>query len=152
MRPDASAPSDLRELGYGEHLLVWSFRAVATGRWGCRLIAREYDAAFGPMAELARRGVEVFAGEIERQGRRRVTLGRPSLLCMTRDEQLLLAIYRAAQRCDEDRCAAHLTWLLGCPAGPPFYAAARATAGALALRGHELSPPVGGASASDPVA
>ena len=30
-------------LSYGEHLLVWSWRNIATGRGGCPLIAREFS-------------------------------------------------------------------------------------------------------------
>jgi hypothetical protein len=32
VRPDPSLPIDLADLAYGEHLIVWAFRAFAKGR------------------------------------------------------------------------------------------------------------------------
>jgi hypothetical protein len=136
MYPDPAAPMDLRHLAYGEHLLVWSFRAFAVGRYDCPLIVREYGDACGDLAREARIAVQVFAQEVEMQGRRQICLGHPGRLGLTRDEQLLLAIFGAAQHGEEDRCTAHLTWLLAKPPSAPFYAAASVVAQALALKGH----------------
>jgi hypothetical protein len=142
MSPDPLAPADLRDLGYGEHVLLWSFRAFAVGRWGCPLVVRGYEDACGPLAQRAREAVQVFAQQVQVQGRRPIVLGSPGLLSITRDEQLLLAIYAAAQRWDEARCSAHLAWLLAKPAGAPFYAAACVTAQAFAFNGCHFRAPV----------
>ena len=141
MRPDPSVPCDLRALEYGEHLIVWSFRAILADRWDCDLILREYRHACGDRAEEARGAVRAFVDRIEQQSRRPLTIGRPGSLGMTRDEQQLLAAYSAAQRGDEARFEAHLTWLLARPVDGGFYGFVRTTAEALADRGHHLSDP-----------
>lgn len=140
MRPDPAAPRDLRELDYAEHLIIWSFRAIASGRWECPVIRREYKQAFGARAEQARHAIRILAVEIARRGRRTVALGAAGILGVTRDEQQLLAIYAAAQQADEPRFSAHMAWLLGRPGDPLLYRLARLTAEALAERGHQLAP------------
>jgi hypothetical protein len=138
MRPDPAAACDLRELDYGEHLLVWSFRAIAAGRWDCDLIRREYRQACGDSAERARRALHAFAREAAQKARRPIALGRPGILGVTRDEQQLLAAYGAAQAGARARFEAHLAWLIGRAVDPVFYPLARLTASALAERGHGL--------------
>jgi len=138
MYPDPAAPMELWQLDYGQHLLVWSFRAYAVGRYHCPVIVREYGSACGALAREARVAVEVFAQQVEIQGRRPVSLSAPGCIDLTRDEQLLLAIFAAAQRGEEDRCLAHLTWLLATPPRPPVYPAAHVATQALALHGHWL--------------
>lgn len=138
MHPDPEAAMDLRDLAHGEHLVVWTFRAFAAGRRDCPLMAREYRGACGEWAAQARAAMEVFAQQLQLQGRRTVELGRPGVLTLTRDEQLLLAIFTAAQRGAIDRCQAHLTWLLARPAPALFHAAASVVARALAASGHHM--------------
>ena len=138
MHPDPDAATDLRDLTHGEHLVVWTFRAFAAGRRDCPLMAREYRDACGDLAPQARAAAEVFAQHLRLQGRRPVVLGRPGVLTLTRDEQLLLAIFIAAQRGESDRGQAHLTWLLARPAPASFFAAASVVARALAASGHRL--------------
>jgi hypothetical protein len=138
MHPDPALPCDLRDLTRGEHLLVWSLRAFAAGRIDCSIVARAYRDACGPLADPARNAFTVFGQQLAAQGRRPVILAPPGRLTLTRDEQLLLAVFAAAQAGDEPRCIAHLSWLLGrCP-GPPFVAAATVVAKALACNGHGL--------------
>lgn len=140
MRPDPAAPCDLRELDYAEHLIIWSFRAIVSGRWGGPVIRREYKQACGARAEEAQHAVRIMADEIERRGRRIVALGAAGVLGVTRDEQQILAVYAAAQLADETRFSAHMAWLLGRPGDPLLYRLARETADALAERGHKLAP------------
>jgi hypothetical protein len=139
MHPDPALPCDLRDLAHGEHLVVWSFRAFASGRIDCPIVARAYRDACGPLADPARNAFTVFAQQLALQGRRPVVLAPPGRLTLTRDEQLLLAIFAAAQRNDEPRCEAHLAWLLGRTPGAAFVAAARVVAHALACHGHGLA-------------
>ena len=138
MHPDPALPCDLRDLAHGEHLLVWSFRAYAAGRIDCPVVARVWRDACGPLADAARAAFTVFGQQLAVQGRRPVVLAPAGRLTLTRDEQLLLAIFAAAQTGDEARCEAHLTWLLGRRAGPPFVACARVVAHALACHDHRL--------------
>lgn len=165
MRADPNAAGALWELAYADHLIVWSFRAFAVGKWRCAVIEREYRDACGAAAPQAMNSLTVFGLELAVQGRRTIAFARPGLLSLTRDEQLLLALYAAAQAGDRARFDAHLSWLLGRPAVPPFYHAAQVTARALAARGYELgrsrkeldrtsvlSPPPGGWGAHDAAA
>lgn len=138
IRPDPAAACDLRQLDYGEHLLVWSFRAIVAGRWDCEAIRREHRQACGAAAEPARQALRAFALEIERSARHPITLGQPGLLGVTRDEQRILAAYAAAQSDDRPRFEAHMSRLIGRAADPVFYALACLTARALADRGHRL--------------
>jgi hypothetical protein len=138
MRPDPALPTDLRDLGYGEHLIVWGFRALVSGRGDCPVVAREFRQACGDLAGETRAALTVFVQQLAVQGRRPVTLAPPGCLTLTRDEQLVAAVFAAAQAQDQARLDAHLTWLLAGPPGQPFAAAARAVAQALALNGHAL--------------
>lgn len=144
MRPDPALPTDLRDLGYGEHLLVWGFRAVVSGRGECPIVAREFKQACGDLAGETRAALTVFVQQLAVQGRRTVSLAPPGCLTLTRDEQLVVAVFAAAQAGDQDRLDAHLAWLLAGPPAPPFAACARAVAQALAISGHRLrlAPPV----------
>lgn len=142
MRPDPTLPSDLRELAYGEHLIVWTFRAIATGRWSCPMIRREYDHACGARGGEAMAAIRVFADKAAAQGRRPVSIGRPGMLPMTRDEQLLVALYADAQRGDEAGFLARASWLLARPADEALYRLAWMTATALEDGGHGLGAPL----------
>jgi len=138
MHPDPALPCDLRDLAHGEHLVVWSFRTFAAGRIDGPVAARVWRDACGPLADAARAAVTVFGQQLAVQGRRAVVLAPAGRLTLTRDEQLMLAVFAAAQADDERRCDAHLTWLLGRRPEPPFVACARLVAHALAGRDHRL--------------
>jgi hypothetical protein len=141
MHPDPALPCDLRDLPHAEHLVVWSLRAYAAGRIDCPIVARAWRDACGPLGDPARAAFTVFGQQLAVQGRRPVILGRAGLVTLTRDEQLLLAIFAAAQDGDTARCEARLTWLLGRPAGPPFATCAEVVAHALAAHGHRMRRP-----------
>ena len=68
MHPDPAARVDLRELGYAEHLIVWTFRAFAVGRWRCPMIEREYRDACGAAGDDARNAVGLFAHAVQARG------------------------------------------------------------------------------------
>jgi hypothetical protein len=138
MQPDPNARSDLRELGYAEHLIIWAFRALSVGRDGCPMIEREFRKAFGPAAEEVRGALRFLALGIQRGGRRPVVLSEPGLLSLTRDEQLLLAIYAAAQAGERERCRAHLTWLLGATPAETLYNLAFVAARTIGAHGYRL--------------
>jgi hypothetical protein len=138
MHPDPSCPVDLRDLDYGEHLVLWSFRALASGRGECPVTRREFDHACGALAGEARNALFVFVQQLAMRGRRSITLAPPGCLSITRDEQLLLALFAAAQANDEDRFSAHFSWLAAAPNAPPFFEAARVFTVALGLKGHRL--------------
>ncbi len=139
--PDPLAPSRLDELTQGEHILLWAFRVLAIGVHDCGLIQRQFDEACGPVGVEALAALTVFVHELGRGGRRKVTLAAPGSLCITRDEQLVLALFAAAQAEDYARLEAHLVWLLASEPRSPFAAAACLTAQVLGMNGYVLRAP-----------
>ncbi|MBQ1542402.1 MAG: hypothetical protein IIZ63_10400 [Caulobacteraceae bacterium] len=139
-RPDA--PADIRELTFGAHFVVWAFRALALGRNDNPVVARTFEDACSPVAEESRNAFIVFVRELQRLGRRRVRLAPPGCLTLTRDEQLILAVFSAAQEGAHDRLEAHLTWLMGGAPRPPLAAAAAVVAQALEFNGHVIPAPL----------
>ena len=139
MAPDPLGPSDLRELSYGEHLVVWALRAFAAGRIECPTLVREFRSACGQRADEARNAFIVFAQQLAARGRRTIVMAAPGCLALTRDEQIVCALFADAQGGAEARFEARLAYLLGRPAEPAFFAAARVTAQALSLKGHRIA-------------
>jgi hypothetical protein len=147
--PCETSPAHLRNLSQGEHMLVWGFRALAFGVGDCPLVRRQYEGACGVTGSEALNALEVFVRELARRGRRKVTLCVPGSYRLSRDEQLIVAIFAAAQAEDYARLEAHLAWLLADACQPPFPAAACLVAQAFAMNGLILRvpdmapPPVG---------
>jgi hypothetical protein len=138
------APShDLRCLGYADHLLIWSLRACAVGRWPCAMLEREYRDACGAAADDARSALRTFARALETQTRRAIVLSPPASITVTDDEQRLVAVFAAAQDGDRARCEAHLRRLLAGPANRFLHDFARVVGEALLARGHRIcAPPI----------
>nr|QQZ50957.1 hypothetical protein JKL49_06950 [Phenylobacterium glaciei] len=109
----------LRDLSQGEHMLVWGFRAMAFGVGACPLVQRSYERACGVMGSEALGALQVFVRELARRGKRKVTLCVPGSYRLSRDEQLIVAIFAAAQMEDYPRLEAHLAWLLADACQPP---------------------------------
>jgi hypothetical protein len=133
--------ADIRDLTHAEHAIVWAFRVTAMGRSACPMVDRVFRDLAGPVAAEAKASFTVFVEELRRQGRRTVTLAPPGMLTMTRDEQLIVAVFAAAQVGDYQRLDAHLTWLLGRSPQAPFAAAACLVADAFSMTGAELRQP-----------
>ena len=140
-QPDPAAPDHLEDLLQGEHMVLWAFRAIAMGAADCRLVRRQFDMACGPAGSEALAALNVFVRELGLNGRRKVTLAAPGSARLTRDEQLILALFAAAQAEDYGRLEAHLAWLLADTPRSPFPAAACLTAQALAMNGFFLRAP-----------
>ena len=139
--PCEATPAHLRDLSQGEHMLVWGFRAMAFGVGGCSLVRRQYDRACGVMGPEALNALKVFVRELAIRGKRKVTLCVPGSFRLSRDEQLIVAIFAAAQGEDYARMEAHLAWLLADACQPPFPAAACLVAQAFAMNGLILRVP-----------
>lgn len=131
----------LRDLSQGEHMLVWGFRAIAFGVGVCPLVRRQYEQACGVTGSEALNALEVFIRELARRGRRKVTLCVPGSCRLSHDEQLIVAIFAAAQIEDYPRLEAHLAWLLADTPRAPFAAAACLVAQAFNLNGLILRVP-----------
>lgn len=120
----ASPPQHLQDLLHGEHMLLWAFRATAFGVAGCALVPRQFDESCGIGGSEALDAITVFVRELALHGRRKVTLCVPGSYRLSCDEQLILALFAAAQVEDYNRMEAHLCWLLADQPRPPFAAAA----------------------------
>jgi hypothetical protein len=128
-------------LSYGEHLLIWSIRRMATGRASCPLIAREFVDGCGAQAEQAMAAFAAFFAILARGGRRRLVVAPPGAVGLSTDERLLLAIFAAAQAGAAARLRAHLAWVARPQEQSRLEAAATVVAMALALNGHRLPFP-----------
>lgn len=149
--PTPDAPANLCELSQGEHMLLWAFRAHAFGVGGCGLVRRQFDQACGLAGAEALNGLAVFVRELALHGRRRVSLGVPGSYRLSRDEQLILALFAAAQGRDYPRLEAHLVWLVGGEPHALFGAAAALVAEAFEMNGLLLRmPELEAAPAADP--
>ncbi|MES2343854.1 MAG: hypothetical protein V4597_19465 [Pseudomonadota bacterium] len=135
------AQDTLPDLTHGERLLLFGFRALAYELGACPLVRRAFHQACGAAGAETLNALEVFVRELARHGRRRVTLGVPGSLPLSRDEQLILALFAAAQAEDYPRLEAHLAWLLADPPRPPFAAAACLVAQAFSFNGLVLRVP-----------
>jgi hypothetical protein len=133
-----SIPADIRALTFGEHLVVWGFRAFVIGRGECPVVQRAFEEACAPMGREALNAYAVFVQQLAYRGRRKIIVARPGCFGLTTDEQLVLALFAAAQAGAHDRLEAHLTWLLARLPVPPLAAAVGLIAQALAFNGHGL--------------
>ena len=140
-QPTPTAPERLDDLLQGEHMVLWAFRAIAMGAADCRLVRRQFDMACGLAGSEALAALNVFVRELGVNGRRKVTLAAPGSARVTWDEQLILAVFAAAQAEDYGRLEAHLAWLLADTPRSPFAAAACLTAQALGMNGYLLRLP-----------
>jgi hypothetical protein len=70
--------TDLTGLSYGEHLLVWSWRKIVTGRSGCPLIAREFLQLCGEDAAEVLATFYTFLQVLAYAGRRRLQSDIPA--------------------------------------------------------------------------
>ncbi|MEI9985338.1 MAG: hypothetical protein WDN69_20380 [Aliidongia sp.] len=117
-----------RGFGYGEHLLVWSWRRIAAGRGGCPLIAREFAEICGEDAAEVVATLDTFLRALAFAGRRAFVFGPPGSLTVTADERQILELIAAAQAGRPALFEAHLQWL----ARPDRRPVLQITAGALA--------------------
>ncbi|MFN3512944.1 MAG: hypothetical protein ACK41C_07865 [Phenylobacterium sp.] len=140
-QPNPDAPAQLSELLRGEHMLLWSFRAIAFGRGDCALVRRQFEEACGPLATEALAALTVFVRELGVGGKRRLTLAAPGSFSVTCDEQTILAAFAAAQAEEYGRMEAHLSWLTGDAVRPPFPAACCLLAQAFAMNDLSLRCP-----------
>jgi hypothetical protein len=136
-----AAPDRLCALTRGEHMLLWAFRASACGAGRCGLVRRQFEDSCGPNGPEAINALLVFVRELALQGRRTVSVCVPGSHRLSRDEQLVLAIFAAAQAEDYPRMEAHLAWLVGAEPPHVFGAIACLIADTFALNGLVLRVP-----------
>lgn len=103
--------ADTAGISLAEHLLVWSWRKIATGRADCPLIAWEFKRFCGEDAAEVLATLCAFLRALAYAGRRRLQIGYPGCAVLTADERQCLLLIAAAQTGDEVRFDAHLRWL-----------------------------------------
>lgn len=97
--------------GYVEHLLVWSWRRIATGRIECPVMAKEFIDACGEDAQEVFATFCTFLKTLAFASRRRLSIRAPGWPDMTPDESQMLCLLAAAQAGDHPLFQAHLSWL-----------------------------------------
>jgi len=105
------ADADLREFGYGEHLLVWSWRRIVAGRVQCPVMAQEFADACGSDAGEVFLTLCTFLKTLAFASRRQLVLRPPDPFGVTSDERQILTLLAAAQSEDHTLFQAHLRWL-----------------------------------------
>lgn len=133
--PAADAPHRLCELTQGEHMLLWTFRAAAAGAGRCLMVRRIFEDACGPVGAETHNALLVFVRELALKGRRQISLCLPGIHQLSRDEQLILAVFAAAQAEDYQRMEAHLAFLTASEPAPAFAAVACLVADAFSMNG-----------------
>jgi hypothetical protein len=129
-------------LSYGEQLLLWSLRRLATQGHPSPLVTREFTDACGADAAEVLTTFRAFLGVLAFGGRRRLSVGHPGCLQLTWDERRLLALVAIAQDGDDAWLDAHLCWLVRGELTRQLALAARALAAELA--DHDLRLPLPG--------
>jgi len=97
--------------GYAEHLLIWSWRRIATGRVECPVMAKEFTDACGDDAQEVFATFCTFLKTLGFSSRRRLNMRAPGWPTMTADERRILTLLAAAQAGDCALLEAHLCWL-----------------------------------------
>ncbi len=97
--------------GHAEHLLIWSWRRIATGRSGCPLMLGEFAAACGEDGPEVFVTFCIFLKALAVASRRPFVTGVPGSLAITDDERQVLTLLAAAQTQSPMLLEAHLRWL-----------------------------------------
>jgi hypothetical protein len=135
-----SPESGIPGLTFGEHLLVWSWRKIVTGRGGCPLIAREFSLSCGEDASEVLATLYTFLQALAYAGRRRLKVGYLGYTSLTTNERKMLVLIATAQRDDPASLEAHLQILARAALRPALAIAARALGAA--LDEHDLRLPL----------
>ncbi len=112
---ELAAPATVLGLDYPDHLLVWSIRHLATGRQdaGPRIARELAGAAHSPCQVVrARHAWTTVIQILGRHGRRPLSVGLPSFMPLTADEQRLVMLRRAAGVSDWHLAGMHAIWLV----------------------------------------
>jgi len=122
--------ADVRGFGYGEHLLVWSWRRIVTGRVQCPVMAQEFADACGSDAGEVFLTLCTFLKALAFASRRQLVIRAPDPFGVTPDERQILTLLGAAQSEDHSLFQAHLRWLAPPERRRELQIAARALAAA----------------------
>lgn len=137
MRPAFSGPIPLRDLTYGEHLLVWTYRTTLRGE-ACPLVRHEFKYACGEAAGVAFAAMGDFVRQLRAQASRSILAPAPGRLNINDDEIALLTAFAAIQRGDQALFLVQLRRMAGGPVQPALLAPARTVAQTLLAGGHAI--------------
>jgi hypothetical protein len=104
-------PAGQATAGYGEHLLVWSWRRIVAGRVQCPVMAQEFADACGSDAGEVFLTLCTFLKTLAFASRRQLAFRAPDPFGVTADERQILTLLAAAQSEDHTLFQAHLRWL-----------------------------------------
>jgi hypothetical protein len=105
------AESRARDCGYGEHLLVWSWRRIAGGKVHCPVMEKEFCDACGQNAREVFLALCAFLSALTSASRRPLALSAPDPFSVTPDERQILTLIAAAQAENDVLVQAHLRWI-----------------------------------------
>jgi hypothetical protein len=97
--------------GYAEHLLVWAWRRIATGRASCPVMMDEFAAACGDDGPEVFVTFCTFLKALAVASRRQFVIGAPGCAAVTADERQVLTLLAAAQAQSPALLEAHLRWI-----------------------------------------
>jgi len=97
--------------GFGQHLLIWSWRRMAAGRTFCPLMMDDFAAAFGEDGPDVFATFCTFLQALALASRRPLTIGAPGCPEITADERQALTLLAAAQSDASAMLEAHLRWI-----------------------------------------
>jgi hypothetical protein len=135
-RVAASTAADMQGFGYGEHLLVWAWRRIATGQSPCPVMAQAFRHACGEDGPEVFLTLCTFLKALGFASRRHLMMGKPGCPEITADERQVLTLIAAAQAATPALFEAHLRWMTR----PPQRHVLKIAAGALgtALKVNQL--------------
>ena len=100
------------DLGFGASLMLWGFRAAATGRSRCWLMEQGFRKATGDRSQETLKHLRLLAAEIGLTGHRKIALIPTPCRLVTEDELGLVAAVSAATSNDMITCQHYLSWLM----------------------------------------
>jgi hypothetical protein len=132
---------DRGNFGFGQHLLIWSWRRMASGRSFCPLMMDDFAAAFGDDGPEVFATFSTFLQALAVSSRRPLTIGAPGCPEITADERQALTLLAAAQADAPAMLEAHLRWIAIPEKRTLLEIATSALARALAVNGMHLDLP-----------
>ncbi len=132
---------DARGSAYGEHLLVWSWRRIVSGRIHCPVMAQEFADACGKAGGEVFRALCSFLEVLAFASRRRLLFCAPDPFGVTADERQVLTLLAAAQTEEHALFEAHMRWLTQPKRRRELQAAAQALASVLKANNLPLALP-----------
>jgi hypothetical protein len=141
MRDALHVMDDGPGFGFGQHLLIWSWRRMAVGHTFCPLMMDDFAAAFGEDGPDVLATFCTFLQALGFSSRRPLTIGAPGCPEITADERQTLTLLAAAQADAPATLEAHLRWIALPEKRTVLEIATHALARALLINGMQLDLP-----------